>query len=234
MAFWEELRVSGRVVGGSSILSADFAHLAADVQKTRLGGAEFVHFDVMDNHLVPNLTVGPAVAASLVAATDLPVDVHLQIADPASLVSPFIRAGVASITVQPGVTRHLHRTLAEIKDSGLEAGAVLTPATPPEAIEWVLPELDYVLVMSVELGFGGQGFISRMVEKVRRIREMCDLPVEVDGAITAATAPLMVEAGAQALVAGSAVFRGDSTVEMRRIIEAGRSARQASRHQAEA
>lgn len=223
MGFWGE--VGGRVTGGASILSADFAHLARDVKRTELGGAELVHFDVMDNHLVGNLTVGPVVAASLVAATELPVDVHLQVTDPDSLVEPFAEAGVASITVQPCVTKHLHRTLQRIKDSGCEAGVVLTPATPPEAIEWVLGEVDYVLVMSVELGFGGQGFIGGMVEKVRRVRDMCDLPIEADGAITAATAPLMVEAGANVLVAGSAVFRGDPTVEMRRIIESGRSAR---------
>lgn len=223
MAFWGEL--GGGVAGGPSILSADFAYLADEVRKTRDGGASLVHFDVMDNHLVPNLTVGPAVAASLVAATDLPVDVHLQVEDPASLVAAFVEAGVASITVQPGPEHHLHRTLAAIKEGGCEAGVVLTPATPPEAVERVLPHLDYVLVMSVELGFGGQGFIPEMVEKVRRVRGMCDLPIEVDGGITVGTAPLMVEAGAQVLVAGSAVFNGDPTGEMRRIIEAGRSVR---------
>ncbi|WP_205544224.1 ribulose-phosphate 3-epimerase [Rubrobacter indicoceani] len=226
MGFWGDLG-SGpkeRVVGGSSVLAADFAYLAEEVRKTQLGGAEFVHFDVMDNHLVPNLTIGPAVAASLVRATDLPVDVHLQVSDPASLIRPFAEAGVSSITVQPGITRHLHRVVSEIRELGCEAGAVLTPATGPEEIAWILPHLDYVVVMSVELGFGGQGFIEGMVEKVRRVGEVCSLPVEVDGGITASTAPLMVEAGARALVAGSAVFRGDPTEEMRRIIEAGRSA----------
>ncbi|BBL78822.1 ribulose-phosphate 3-epimerase [Rubrobacter xylanophilus] len=223
MAFFRKL--GDRVVGAPSILSADFAHLADEVERARRGGAELVHFDVMDNHFVPNLTVGPAVAASLVAATDLPVDAHLQVENPDSLIPAFIEAGVASISVQVEAATHLHRTLDMIREGGCEAGVALNPTTPPEMLGWALPYLDYVLVMSVNPGFGGQRFIPEMVEKVRRIREMCDLPVEVDGGITARTAPLMVEAGAQVLVAGSAVYRGDPAVEMRRIIEAGRAAR---------
>ncbi|AHY46652.1 rpe: ribulose-phosphate 3-epimerase [Rubrobacter radiotolerans] len=224
MAFWREL--GERVVGGPSILSADFAHLAKDVERTKAGGAEVVHFDVMDNHFVPNLTVGPAVAAALVRATDLPVDAHLQVERPESLVPAFAEAGVASITLQPETALHLHRTLTLIKDSGCEAGVALTPATPPESLRWVAHLLDYVLVMSVEPGFGGQRFIPESVEKVRRVRELYGLPVQADGGITPVTAPRMVRAGAQVLVAGSAVFDGgDPERDMRKLIEAGRSGR---------
>ena len=222
MAFWAEL--GDRVVGAPSILSADFANLADEVRLAQEGGAELVHFDAMDNHFVPNLTIGPVVAASLVEATDLPVDAHLMLDNPDNLIEPFTDAGVASISVQPEAVTHLHRTLELIRAGGCEAGAALNPTTSPELIEWALPYLDYVLVMSVNPGFGGQTFIPEMVGKVLRVKEMTDLPVEVDGGISAETAPLMVEAGAQVLVAGSAVYRGDPVTEMRRIIEAGRSA----------
>ncbi len=222
MGFFGEL--GGRVVGAPSILSADLANLAEEVRRAEAGGAELVHFDVMDNHFVPNLTMGPAVAASLVRATRLPVDAHLQVMRPDSLIPAFIEAGVASISVQPEVTLHLQRTLAMIRAAGLEAGAALNPTTPPEILEWALPYLDYINVMSVNPGFGGQAFIPEMTDKVRRLREMTDLPIQVDGGITERTAPLMVEAGAQVLVAGSAVFGGDPATEMRRIIEAGRRA----------
>jgi ribulose-phosphate 3-epimerase len=143
---------------------------------------------------------------------------------PRILSRPFIDAGVVSISVQPEAVTHLHRTLEMIRDAGSEAGVALNPTTPPEFIEWALPYLDYVLVMSVNPGFGGQTFIPEMVEKVRRLKEMTDLPIEVDGGFTEKTAPSMVEAGAQVLVAGSAVYKGDPATEMRRIIEAGRLA----------
>jgi ribulose-phosphate 3-epimerase len=222
LGFFRDL--DGRVVGAPSILSADFANLAEEVRRAQAGGAELVHFDVMDNHFVPNLTVGPVVAASLVRATELPVDAHLMVMRPDSLIPAFIEAGVASISVQPEVTLHLHRTLTAIRSAGLEAGCALNPTTPPEVLEWALPYLDYVLVMSVNPGFGGQKFILEMADKVRRLREMTDLPIEVDGGITEKTAPLMVRAGAQVLVAGSAVYKGDPATEMRKIIEAGRRA----------
>ena len=222
MGFFAE--IGDRVVGAPSILAADFAHLADEVHRAEAGGAEVIHFDVMDNHFVPNLTVGPAVAASLVRATTLPVDAHLQVERPDSLIPAFVAAGVASISVQPEVTVHLHRTLTTIRAAGLEAGVALNPTTPPEVPEWALPLLDYVNVMSVNPGFGGQEFIAEMSEKVRRLREMTDLPIQVDGGITEKTAPLMVEAGARILVAGSAVYGGDPATEMRKIIEAGRRA----------
>ncbi len=223
MGFFKEL--GSRVIGAPSILAADFANLAEEVRRAEAGGAELVHFDVMDNHFVPNLTVGPVVAASLVRATDLPVDAHLQVMKPDSLIPLFVEAGVSSISVQPEVTLHLHRTLLAIRNAGLEAGCALNPTTPPEILEWTFPYLDYVNVMSVNPGFGGQAFIPEMADKVRRLKEMTDLPIQVDGGITTETAPLMVRAGAQVLVAGSAVYRrGDPATEMRSIIEAGQRA----------
>ena len=196
MAYFGEL--GDRVVGAPSILAADFANLAEEVRRARRGGADLVHFDAMDNHFVPNLTVGPAVA----------------------------EAGVVSICVQPEVATHLHRTLELIRAGGCEAGVALNPTTPPELLEWTLPYIDYINVMSVNPGFGGQDFIPEMVEKVRRLKQMTDVPIEVDGGITARTAPLMVEAGAQVLIAGSAVFKGDPATEMRKIIDAGVAASQ--------
>jgi ribulose-phosphate 3-epimerase len=214
-----------KVVGAPSILAADFANLAEEVRRAQRGGADLVHFDVMDNHFVPNLTVGPMVAASLAAAIDLPIDAHLQMTNPDNLIPSFIEAGVASIAVQPEVVTHLHRTLELIRSGGCEAGVALNPTSPPELIQWALPVVDYINVMSVNPGFGGQEFIPEMVEKVRCLKEMTDVPIAVDGGITQETAPLMVEAGAQVLIAGSAVFRGDPATEMRKIIEAGKSAR---------
>ena len=216
--------LDGRVVGAPSILAADFANLAEEVRRTRAGGAELIHFDVMDNHFVPNLSVGPAVAASLANATDLPIDAHLQVERPEALIPALAEAGVSCICVHPESTPHLHRTLDAIKSAGLEAGYALSPTMPPGALEYALPHLDYVNVMSVNPGFGGQDFIPEMVEKVRRVRETTDLPIQVDGGITEQTAPLMVEAGARVLVAGSAVFRGDRTAAMRKIIVAGKRA----------
>jgi ribulose-phosphate 3-epimerase len=222
LTFFGEL--GNRVVSAPSILSANFAYLADEVRRAQEGGAELVHFDTMDNHFVPNLTIGPAVAASLAKAVDLPIDVHLMVDNPDNLIRPFIEAGVISLSVQPEAVTHLHRTLTMIRDSGCEAGIALDPTTPPEFVEWALPYTDYVLVMSVNPGFGGQSFIPEMVDKVRKIKEMTDVPVEVDGGITKKTAPLMVEAGAQVLVAGSAVYKGDPAIEMRRIVEAGHRA----------
>jgi ribulose-phosphate 3-epimerase len=210
-----------KVVGAPSILAADFANLAEEVRRAQRGGADLVHFDVMDNHFVPNLTVGPMVAASLAAAIDLPIDAHLQMTNPDNLIPSFAEAGVASIAVQPEVVTHLHRTLGLIRSLGCEAGVALNPTSSPELIQWALPFVDYINVMSVNPGFGGQDFIPEMVEKVRRLKDMTDVPIEVDGGITVDTAPLMVEAGAQVLIAGSAVFRGDPATEMRKIIESG-------------
>jgi ribulose-phosphate 3-epimerase len=210
------------MVGGPSILAADFFNLGDDVRRAGEGGAGFVHFDTMDNHFVPNLSIGPLVAASLVPNTDLPVDVHLMVEDPDNLIPAFLDAGVASISVHPETVTHLHRTLTMIRDGGAEAGVALNPTTAPEIIGWTLPYLDYVLVLSVDPGFGGQTFIPETIQKIERLREMTDLPIAVDGGINVETAPLVTAAGANALVAGSAVFEGDPAVEMRRIIDAGR------------
>lgn len=222
MGFFASL--DDRVVGAPSVLAADFAYLAEEVRRTRDGGAELVHFDVMDNHFVPNLSVGPAVAASLARATDLPIEVHLQVERPEALIPAFVEAQVAAICVHPEITPHLHRTLEAIESAGLEAGCALSPTTPPSILGDALPYLDYVNVMSVDPGFGGQPFVPETAEKVRRLRETTGLPIMVDGGITERTAPLMVAAGARVLVAGSAVFRGDRAAEMRRVIEAGRMA----------
>ncbi len=219
MGFFSEL--NGRVVGGPSILAADFAHLADDVKKAEEGGASYVHFDAMDNHYVPNLSIGPVVAASLVPETSLPVDAHLMVDNPDNLIPMFLDAGVASISVHPEAVTHLHRTLGVIRAGGAEAGVALNPTTPPESIEWALPQLDYILVLSVNPGFGGQSFITEMIQKIQRLKEMTDLPIQVDGGINAETAPLVTRAGATVLVAGSAVYKGDPAVEMRKIIEAG-------------
>lgn len=227
MGFFSE--VGDRVVGAPSILAADFAHLADEVRRARDGGAELIHFDVMDNQFVPNLTIGPLVAASLAPATDLPIDAHLMVASPDNLIPEFLKAGVASISVQPEAVTHLHRTLDLIRSGGAEAGVALNPTTPPESIEWALPYLDFILVMSVNPGFGGQSFIPGMLDKIRRIKQMTGLPVEVDGGITAETAPLAVEAGARVLVAGSAVYKGDPAEEMGKILAAGRGALTGSR-----
>ncbi len=220
MGFWGDL--GDRVVGAPSILAADFANLADEVRAAQEGGAELVHFDTMDNQFVPNLTFGPVVAASLIEAIDLPVDAHLMVQKPDSLIQPFIEAGVASISVQPEAVTHLHRMLEVIRNGGCEAGVALNPTTSPDFIEWALPYLDYVLVMSVNPGFGGQSFIPEMADKVRRLKEMTDVPIQVDGGITVETAPIMAEAGAQVLVAGSAVYKGDPAMEMRRIVDAAR------------
>src|SRR5215210_186291 len=221
MGFFSEL--GDRVVGGPSILTANFAYLAEDVRRARDGGAELLHFDTMDNHFVPNLTIGPLVAASLVPETDLPVDAHLMVSNPDNLIPSFLEAGIASISVQPEVVTHLHRTLEMIRNGGAEAGVAINPTTSPEFIEWALPYLDFINVMSVNPGFGGQEFIPEMADKVRRLKEMTDLPIEVDGGISTETGPQMVEAGAQVLVAGSAVYKDEPEQEMRRIIESGRA-----------
>jgi ribulose-phosphate 3-epimerase len=219
MGFFSKL--DGRVVGGPSILAADFAHLADDVKKAEEGGAAYVHFDAMDNHYVPNLSIGPVVAASLVPETNLPVDAHLMVDNPDNLIPMFLDAGVASISVHPEAVTHLHRALGVIRAGGAEAGVALNPTTPPESIEWVLPQLDYILVLSVNPGFGGQSFIPEMIQKIERLKEITDLPIQVDGGINAETAPLATRAGATVLVAGSAVYKGEPAVEMRKIIEAG-------------
>lgn len=202
-----------RVLIAPSILSADFARLGDEVAAVAAAGADFIHVDVMDGHFVPNLTIGPLVVKAIRSATDLPFDVHLMISPVDAYIDEFAASGANILTVHPEAGPHLHRTIQRIKAAGVKAGAALNPATPASAIEAVIDDLDLVLVMSVNPGFGGQKFISSQLRKIESVRAMIDrsgrdIHLEVDGGVDPATAPKAVAAGADVLVAGSAVFRG--------------------------
>ncbi len=196
-----------------SILAADFARLGAEVEAVTTAGADFIHIDVMDGHFTPNLTIGPAVVAAIRPATKLPFDVHLMLSPADPYIEAFAEAGANILTVHPEAGPHLHRTLQSIKATGAKAGAALNPATPASVLEPVLEELDLVLVMSVNPGFGGQKFISSQLKKIELLRALInrsgkDIMLEVDGGVDPQTAPQAIAAGADVLVAGSAVFRG--------------------------
>ena len=196
-----------------SILSADFAALGREIEAVTAAGADWIHVDVMDNHFVPNLTIGPVVVKALRPHSKLPFDCHLMVTPVDPLVPAFAEAGADTISFHPEAGPHVHRTIQLIKSRGKRAGCVLNPATPLAAIENVLGDLDLVLVMSVNPGFGGQAFIESQLAKIAAVRKAIDalgkpIDLEVDGGLNAETARRCIEAGADALVAGTAVFAG--------------------------
>jgi ribulose-phosphate 3-epimerase len=213
-----------------SILSADFAHLADQVEQATAGGASVIHVDIMDGHFVPNLTIGPPVVKSLRKATPLPLDCHLMIENPDQYIAEFSEAGADWISVHQEACRHLNRTLHLIKSHDCRAGVVINPATPVETLSEVLDIVDYVLVMSVNPGFGGQKFIPSTLHKMRKLAEIraerdYRFRIEVDGGIGMETVGEVVRAGAEILVAGNAVFgKGDAKFNAQSLLEAARSA----------
>lgn len=196
-----------------SILSADFAHLARDIAAAEAGGADLIHVDVMDGHFVPNITLGPPVVKALKRVATRPLDVHLMVQDPDAYLKAFADAGADMLSVHLEVLPHLHRTLEAIRALGVKAGVVLNPSTSVSTLEEVASDVDYVLLMSVNPGFGGQKFIPATLDKIRRTRALLDrlgscAPIEVDGGIDASNIGAVVSAGAQIVVAGQAVFGG--------------------------
>jgi ribulose-phosphate 3-epimerase len=213
-----------------SILSADFARLAAHAKQAIEGGATLLHVDVMDGHFVPNITIGPPVVASLRKAVEVPLDCHLMIEDPDRYIPAFIDAGADWISVHQEICIHLHRTLQLIKSHGIKAGVVINPATPIGTLTEVLDMVDYVLVMSVNPGFGGQKFIPSVLEKIKKLSAIkqtirTQFMIEVDGGITTETVGDVVRAGAEILVCGNAIFgTGDTRLNTERMLKTAREA----------
>ena len=194
-----------------SILSADLSRLGEEVKAVEAAGADWIHVDVMDGHFVPNITFGPLVVEAVRRATELPLDVHLMIEDPDRSLKDFTRAGSTLVTVQVEACLHLHRTIQAIKALDVKAGVALNPATPLSTVEWILKDVDLVLIMSVNPGFGGQEFIPQALQKIRDLKAMIrtknpNVVIEVDGGINQETIQSVAEAGADVFVAGSAIF----------------------------
>ncbi|EHL76844.1 MULTISPECIES: ribulose-phosphate 3-epimerase [Bacillus] len=194
-----------------SILSANFSKLGEEVKEVEKGGVDYIHVDVMDGHFVPNITMGPLIVEAVRPVTKLPLDVHLMIENPDAYIDTFAKAGADYITVHVEACPHLHRTIQHIRSLRVKAGVAVNPATPVEMIRHVLNDVDLVLVMTVNPGFGGQTFIDTVLPKIRQVRQLVsenglDVEIEVDGGINAETAKLCVDAGANVLVAGSAIF----------------------------
>jgi ribulose-phosphate 3-epimerase len=223
-------RDPGLIELAPSILSADFAHLADQVKRATEGGGTVVHVDIMDGHFVPNLTIGPPVVKSLRKATQLPLDCHLMIENPDEFIPSFIEAGANWVSVHQEACMHLDRTLHHIREHGAQAGVVINPATPVEMLSEVLDLVDYVLVMSVNPGFGGQKFLPNSLHKMRRLAEIrarrgLNFRIEVDGGITLDTVAEVVRAGAEILVAGNAVFgSGDPKTNAEKLLKAATEA----------
>ncbi|MBM7659407.1 ribulose-phosphate 3-epimerase [Bacillus mesophilus] len=197
-----------------SILSADFAKLGEEIKNVEQAGADYIHIDVMDGHFVPNITIGPLIVEAVRPVTSLPLDVHLMIEQPDQYIESFAKAGADIISVHVEACKHLHRTIQFIKSQGVKAGVVLNPATPAEMIQPILEDVDLILVMTVNPGFGGQQFIHSTLPKIKQIsswikEKELDVELEVDGGVNSETAKLCVEAGATVLVAGSAIFNAE-------------------------
>ncbi|HEY9578161.1 MAG TPA: ribulose-phosphate 3-epimerase [Pseudobacillus sp.] len=194
-----------------SILSANFAKLGEEIKEVEIGGADWIHVDVMDGHFVPNITIGPLIVEAVRPVTKLPLDVHLMIENPDLYIEAFAKAGADYITVHAEACPHLHRTIQLIRSFGVKPGVVLNPATPASVLEYIIEDIDLVLLMTVNPGFGGQSFIHSVVPKIREVKQMItakglDVLIEIDGGVNTETAKLCTDAGADVLVAGSAVY----------------------------